>query len=394
MLVRKLIPDLKDLPFGKLALLWFVGWTLRVTVLATPPLAADMRDSYLLDAAGVGALTMLPIVAIAFGAIPAAWFIQRFGVKATIVGGIVVMALASMARGFMPGVVLLLSVSTVMGLGVAAFQTALPAAVKAWTPKQVAFGSAVYLNGMMVGEFFGAGMTLPVVMPLASGNWQTALVLWSLPVLLVALWTFFSSQPATRREVESWNPRLNDGQTWQFGLLLAGSVVVFYIINAYAAVTLEKRGEGQALALFLLAFNLTPLIASFVMLGRSVWVGQRLPVAVSGFAAAAGLAGFVMLDGPISWIFAVIAGFAATIELILLMSLPSKIAEGMAVSRLNAGMTALGYGVAFLIALFGGWLAAKTGMFEMALWPALIFAFASLALTGRSKTYRCTSASA
>jgi CP family cyanate transporter-like MFS transporter len=89
---------------------------------------------------------MLPVVAIAFGAIPAAWCIHRFGIKGTISGGIAVMALASLARGFMPNALSLFSVSIVMGLGIAAFQTALPSAVKVWTPKHVALGSAVYLR--------------------------------------------------------------------------------------------------------------------------------------------------------------------------------------------------------------------------------------------------------
>jgi len=45
-------------------------------------------------------------------------------------------------------------------------------------------------------------------------------------------------------------------------------------------------------------------------------------VALSAFIAAAGLAGFILFDGPLSWVLAVLAGLSATIELILLVSLP------------------------------------------------------------------------
>lgn len=388
---KKSTLDFSGLPVLQFIMLWFIGWTLRITVLAAPPLAVDIRDSFLLGEAGVGALTMLPVVAIAFGAIPAAWLIHRFGVKATISGGITVMALASLARGFMPNALFLFSASIIMGFGIAAFQTALPSAVKSWTPKHVALGSAVYLNGMMVGEFSGAGLTIPVVLPLADGSWQTALVLWSIPAFAIAIWNLTSRRPKARPEVERWNPRWNDHQAWQFGLLLAGSIVVFFVINAYAAITLEKRGESHILPMFLLAFNLTPLVASVIVLSRPSWIGQRMPVALSALVAAAGLTGFILFDEMASWVLAVIAGLSATIELILLVSLPSKIAEGMGVSRLTAGMTAIGYATAFIVPLFGGWLANITSISDLALWPAAIFAFATVFLAGRSKNYSCSS---
>ena len=53
-------------------MLWLVGWTLRVPVLSDPPLATRIADAFALGETGVGALTMLPVVAVAFGAIPAA----------------------------------------------------------------------------------------------------------------------------------------------------------------------------------------------------------------------------------------------------------------------------------------------------------------------------------
>lgn len=382
-----------DLPIYQLVLLWFIGWTLRITVLAAPPLAADIRDSYLLGEAGVGALTMLPLVAIAFGAIPAAWCIHRFGVKATISGGIILMALASLARGFMPSAAFLFAASILMGVGIAAFQTALPSAVKTWTPKHVALGSAVYLNGMMVGEFSGAGLTLPIVLPIANGDWQLALFLWSMPAFAIAIWTMIAKQPKTVREVAQWSPSWKDQQAWQFGMLLAGSIIVFFVINAYAAITFEKRGESYILPQFLLAFNLTPLLASFIILSCPSWIGQRAPLAISALIAAVGLAGFILLDGFASWALAVLAGLAATVELILLVSLPSKIAEGMGVARLSAGMTAIGYATAFSVPVFGSWFATATDHPELALWPALAFVFATLAFFGRSKNYSCASVS-
>lgn len=187
--------SLRSLPLGMFAVLWLIGWTLRVPILAAPPLATRIADSFGLGEAGIGALTMLPIVAVAFGALPAAWLVARFGLRTTIAGGIVIMAFASIARGYVPSAVLLFAVSVLMGLGVAVFQTALPAAVRSWTPSHVAMGSAIYLNGMMVGEFTGAGLTLPFVLPLADGDWRIALVIWAVPILLIAFIAFLVRPP-------------------------------------------------------------------------------------------------------------------------------------------------------------------------------------------------------
>ena len=112
------------------AVLWLIGWTLRVPILAAPPLAIQIADAFDLGEAGIGALTMLPLVAVAFGAVPAAWLIARFGLRTTIASGIATMALASVARGYVPSAALLFGVSVLMGLGVAVFQTALPAAAR------------------------------------------------------------------------------------------------------------------------------------------------------------------------------------------------------------------------------------------------------------------------
>lgn len=385
------------IPFGMLLVLWLVGWTLRVPILAAPPLATRIADAFGLGETGVGALTMLPIVAVAFGAIPAAWIITRFGLRSAIVGGLLVMVVASVARGQVPSTTVLFVVSVIMGLGVAVFQTALPAATRVWTPTHVALGSAVYLNGMMLGELSGAGLTLPIVLPLAGGDWRLALILWAIPILIITALVALLRLPKGQAEVTDFDlskisqqqslPMWNDMHVWQYGLLLASSVVAFFVINAYSGSLLRARGETDALEGLLFAYNATPLLASFIVLAAPRWIGSRKPIAVSAVIAAFGLAGFIFFVGWASWISALISGLAATVELILLVSLPPAIAKGTAVTRLSAGMTLIGFAIAFILPLLGGWLADITGKTDMALIPSLIFMVVALAALGRTARY-------
>ncbi len=384
-------------PLGMLIVLWLVGWTLRVTILAAPPLATYIADSFELGEAGVGSLTMLPVLAVAFGAIPAALIIARFGLKATIVGGILVMVIFSTLRGHVPTTSLLFLTSVVMGFGVAVFQTALPAATRVWTPTHIALGNAVFLNGMMVGELSGAGLTLPLVMPLAGGDWRVALWLWAIPIVLIAFVTAFVRLPPIGDELEQGSennvtpqtalPSWNDARVWQYGLLFAGSIVAFFVINAFVGTILRSREELDALSGLLFFFNATPLLASFMVLARPKWIGARAPIAISALLSIVGLAGFTFLTGWPSWIAAFIAGLAATIELILLASLPATIATGKAVTRLNAGITLVGYGIGFILPLIGGWLADRMDWIEMALIPSLVFCVVVLPALGRTKRY-------
>ena len=385
-----------SLPVGMLIVLWLVGWTLRVPVLAAPPLATRIADAFELGEAGVSALTMLPIVAIAFGAIPAAWIIARFRLRQVIVSGLLVMAFASVARGLVPTTSMLLTASIVMGLGIAVFQTALPAATRAWTPSHIALGSTVYLNGMMLGELSGAGLTLPLVLPLAAGDWRYALILWAIPIFLIAVLVAVSrpplesinkpvdpAYPSTINSLPNWN----DLRVWQYGLLLAGSVIAFFIINVFCGTLLQSRGETQALPGLLFAYNAMPLLASFIVLSTPKWIGRRAPIAVTILLSIAGLAGFIFLESWASWGAAVVTGCASTVMLILLVSLPPAISSGIAVTRLSAGMTLIGFTIAFALSLIGGWLADKTDWIEMALVPSLIFIIITLAALGRTARY-------
>ncbi|WP_370228673.1 CynX/NimT family MFS transporter [Cognatishimia sp.] len=381
-------------PYGILVVLWLVGWTLRVPILAAPPLATRIADSFGLGEAAEGALTMLPVVTIAFGAIPAAWIIAKFGLRIAIVAGLLVMTAASVARGQVPSPALLFAASAIMGLGVAVFQTALPAATRVWTPSHVALGSAVYLNGMMLGELSGAGLTLPIVLPLAGGDWRLALGLWAIPIVLIALLVALvrvpkdpSSQSETGLPQGPSLPKWNDLRVWQYGLLLASSVVAFFVVNAYSGSLLQSRGEYDAAEAFHFAYNAMPLAASFTVLMVPGWVGLRAPIAVAAVFSALGLAGFTILDGWASWVSAMVTGFAATIELILLVSLPPAIAKGIAVTRLSAGMTLISFSIAFLLTLLGGGLADRQDWLEMALMPSLVFMVVALAALGRSARY-------
>ncbi len=367
---------------GVLALLWLAGLYLRLPVLVAPPLAPHIGEALSLSQTHIGALTTLPVFMLAVGALLGSLLIMRMGARNALVAALALVAVSSAARGASSGVTDLLLFSALMGLAIAVMQPALPALLPRWlSPGRIALGSACYMNGMLMGEFIGAGLTLPVIMPLAGDSWRGALLLWSLPGLLVAALLLLPRRNLNAAEATSlhWLPSWRDPLMWQMGLLLGATAALFFGTNAYMASILEQRGEIERLATALFWFNLAQVVASMLMLavaGR--WVARRGPIAASVAGAVLAMILFLLLEGWLAVAFAVLMSFCAGILLILLVTLPPHICGSAHAGRLSAGNFTIGYTLAFAIPLLGGWLADFTGNSLATGWVIVTFAALTL----------------
>src|SRR2546423_11922786 len=157
-------PPLRGL-VPSVALLWLAGISLRPTVLAVPPVIRLIHDDLHLTETQVGILSGLPLVLFALAAVPGSLLIARLGALPTLIGGLFVAALASALRGAAPDIWLLYAATIVTGFGISVMQPALPPLVRAWLPDRVGFGTAVYANGLLVGEIFPVAL-MPLVLPL------------------------------------------------------------------------------------------------------------------------------------------------------------------------------------------------------------------------------------
>src|SRR5699024_563567 len=269
----------------------------------------NLRESVL------GTLTTLPVLMLGLGALPATVLIGRIGARNTVILTLLVAVIASGLRGMAPGIGLILLLTAIMDLGIAAMQTALPALVPRWCLGFMALASTLYLNGMMVGEFAGAGLTLPWIMPLVGNSWRYAMVAWSVPGILLALALFYprlQGQPQARTSLRKSLPRFGDRQMWVFGLLQGTASVTFFGVNVYMASVLREKGMPDWLGLMLFMLNLSQVIASLIMvvLARRVLVLPRLQfVAVSCISV--GLVGFMLLSGALSVAAIMVLSFAS-----------------------------------------------------------------------------------
>ena len=271
----------------RIALLWLAGIGLRLTVLAVPPVLLLIQADLQLTGTGVGVLNGLPIIVFGLGALPASLLVARIGALRTLLAGLMVGGIASALRGALLDVLVLYGATIVMSAGLAFMQTALPALVRQWLPQRISFATAVFSNGLLVGETLGVMLTPALVLPLAGGSWRLALALWGTPLVLFAILTLAfaparSRADASRSVVRAW-PNWRNKQVWQCGVLFGSVNGIYFGTNAFLPGYLSDVGRPDLISAVLTALNFGQLPASFALLAVSRSMERRAwPFVVCG----------------------------------------------------------------------------------------------------------------
>lgn len=341
-----------------LALLWLVGIDLRLTMLGVPPVIPRIHQDLALSEAAVGALTAMPVLLLGIVAIAGSLMIAKIGARRATIAGLVLVAIAGAARGIGPSAAMLFGMTFLMGAGVAICQPAAPTLIGAWFPRQIGFATAVYVNGILVGEAIPAGLTIPAVLPLVGDSWEKSLAVWSIPVLLTPLlFRLFVPRelPVAHAERPAWWPDWRDPMTWRIGIMQAGISVLYFGLNAYIPDFFHAVGRPWMSAPAIAALNIMQLPGSFVtVVVAHRWAGRREFFIAVLLAAIPGL-GF-LIAGP-DWLALVgvsIFGCTSAIGLSMIIALAPMVTDQRNVHRLSAGAFTIGYLTSFVGTLLGG----------------------------------------
>jgi CP family cyanate transporter-like MFS transporter len=338
------------------ALLWLAGNALRLTILAVPPVIPLIHDDLHLTQTQVGILTGLPSLLFAFAAVPGSLLIARTGAVPALVVGLVLTAICGAMRGALNDVAWLYAMTIAMSAGVAVMQVAMPPTVRAWMPQKIGFATAVYTNGLLIGETLPAALMIPLTLPLV-GTWQWGFVFWSVPVAIIAALVLLlaprsTSAAAVRRR---WWPDWNDPVIWRLGIMLGLVNSMYFGTNSFLPDYLTHTGHGELISAALTALNIGQLPGSFILLA----IAQRLEMKAWPFVAAGGLTliahgGIVFGSGY--WVVAAagLMGFSAAFILILSLALPPLLAAPDDVHRLTAAMFTISYTVAVIVPILSG----------------------------------------
>ena len=350
-----------DMPWVAVALIWLAGNGLRLTILAVPPVIAMIRDDLHLSATQVGLLSSIPPAMFALAALAGSLLVARLGVTIALVGGLALVAAGSALRGASANYAILLLTTVVMSAGVAIMQPIMPTTVRQWMPGRIGFGTAVYTNGLLVGEIIAVLFTTPLVLPFVGGSWRMSLVVWSVPIAIIAVAVLAfaprapAGHPAHAALPRKWLPDWHIGLVWRLGALIGCINAIYFSANAFLPIYLASEGRSDLIAGALLALNLGQLPASLLLLGVAGRLERRAwPYVASGAISLASFAGLVFTVGPATIAWAALLGFSDATALILGLTLPPLLCRPEDVARTSAGTFTLSYGGAVAIAVVCG----------------------------------------
>lgn len=368
------------------ALLWFLGLYLRLAVMIVPPLLLRLEAAFGWST-GQGALAVsLPSLLIGGSALIGAWLVSRFGVIATISWGIGIMAIGSALRSLPFGFSPFLLATVIMGFGIALMQIGMPVLAKLWSPTRIGRASAVYANGLLVGEILAAAMTGPVLASLLGEQWIWAFAVWMLPVPLI-IWALLReerpvlppTEPASLTVAKvSWRTPL----LWQIAILLAAAGSLFYAGNIFLPRILAESGRAHLLDTGLGVMNgiqLIPSIALMVYADRLL--GKIWPLLVTLALGLLSIPALLWLPGAgVIWA-AALLGISVSALFILAMTLPAWLMPLHQVAQMAAGVTVVGNVLTFLLPTASGLISDSSGSSAAAFLPIVLIVLLALGMT-------------
>ncbi|HRO51842.1 MAG TPA: MFS transporter [Alicycliphilus sp.] len=348
----------------RIALAWLatvvlVTLNLRPFLTAIGPLTPTIQAHTGLGLQALAWLTLLPMALMGAGTWLAPALLPRLGARPTLALALTLLALGCALR-LAPA--WLLATAALCGVGVALVQGTLPGLIKLHTPRHVAPMMGVYSASLMGGGALGAQLS-PLALQWGLG-WNSALALWTLPVLAalaLAWWQLgrmaTPAAGATQRGASAW--LLRRPRTWYlmlaFGLMNGGyASMIAWLAPHYQELGWSAAQSGALVALLSIAQAaaalLLPVLAARGGPDRRPWLWFTLGCQALGFA----LLAMAPLAAPLATAIVLGVGLGGCFTFFMLVALDHLRAP------LQAGaLNALMQGGGFLLSALPPWLMAR-----------------------------------
>lgn len=357
-----------------LGLFTLVGINLRSVILAVPPVLPQIQHDLGLSYTATGLLTSLPVLLMAGAAWPSGALAGRIGAKRSVALGLALLGLGALLRGIWPTITLVFVFTALLSLGIAVAQTAMPVLARQWFPTRIGLASALYSDGLILGEAIAAGATRPFVLrPFGPDAWPATFIVWSIPVFVaLGLWVALAPpapplngatgngrRAGAPAELEPASAAKGAGKrrvsAVHLGILIGAGSLVFFGMNGWIAsynVALGRQGET---ALALLVLNAAQLPVSLAMTPFAQRLaGRRWPFVTAGCICGVAVAGWLLSPAALEPLWVALLGGSSAFVFVLGIALPPLLAGKSEVARLTGQTLMLSYGVAFVGPLLGG----------------------------------------
>jgi MFS transporter, CP family, cyanate transporter len=352
-----------------MVVLFLAGITLRMTILAMPPVIPLVHDELRLSETQVGLLVGLPLALFAIAAVPGSLLIARIGAQLAVLVGMVIAGVASGARGAAIDVWTLYAAAIATGLGVALMQPGMPTLVREWLPGRVALGTIAYTSGMLAGATISSATTIPYVLPAVGGSWRADMVFWAVPALLIApVFQLLSPSRSDRQSASiatggRWWPDWNRPLLWLLGITLGCNNSAFFGANAFLGDYLASQGKAALFGPAVAWLNGLQMAAPFILLAMADRLERRAwPFLVFGPLLLAAFVAFIFVQSDVAILVAAgLVGLTTAMTFPPALALPALLSAPGDVSRTSAGMFTISYTCGIAVPTISGALWDLTG---------------------------------
>jgi CP family cyanate transporter-like MFS transporter len=335
----------------------------------------------------IGLLSGIPVVVFAIFAAPGSIVVAQLGVRGALLTGLVIAAGGTLVRTGASNAWQLYLTSALMSVGIAIMQPSLAAAVREWLPRRSAFGTAVYTNGLIMGEVIPVATMLSLVLPFFGGDWRVGLGVWAFPLIVtaaaVAMFAPRSATNVTARNAARWFPQWNNRLNWRIGLTLGSVTSTYFCLNGFLPACLNASGHQELIGEALTALNAGQVPASFVLLLTADRLqGKRWPFLTLGALFCICIVGIMTSASAWTVFWAGVVGFSCGAALSLGLALaPLLCDDSNDVALTSAAALAIGYGFAMVVSIISGLAWDLAGSASAALIPILLGALPILIAT-------------
>ncbi len=380
------VPELHDPPQETRLQRWLVvcgvlvlAFNLRPAAASIGPVLEEVTGALGMDHVTAGVLTTLPVLAFGiFGAL-APSLARRAGIHRATLGGLLAVVAGLLVRATTDSVPVFLGASVVALAGMATSNVLLPSLVKLHFPDRIGLFTSLYSTSLALGLTSASALTVPVTE--GFGSWRWGLAVWAATAAVAALpWLALlrhDAAPDGARRAISLRAVAGTRLGWTMALLFGLQSAQAYTMFGWFAQVYRDAGFSASTAGLLLG------VLTGVTIPLSLWA----PIAIArtsdpgrlmvGFVACYPVAYLGLLFLPVegAWLWAVLAGVAASIFPIVLalIALRSRTSDGTA--ALSGFTQSVGYFVAAAGPFAVGVLYDATGGWT---WPLLLLTVLSV----------------
>ncbi len=353
-------------------LIALVGINLRTIILAVPPVLPLIQHDLHLSYTATGFLTALPILVLGIAAWLSGLLAERIGERACVSIGLALLGGCAILRALWPTIFTLFLFTFLLSVGIALSQTAVPPLARRWFPTQIGLVTALFSDGLIVGESIAAGLTVPVMAQYFGADaWSATFLFWGIPVIVaLLLWLWFAPSAhidtlSMSTSIAESNPVTEVAQdksvkparvsALHLGIMLGANSLIYFGMNSWIASYNQAMHYSSLTPLALAVLNTAQLPASIgVTFFAQRLAGRRWPFIVSGSICALAIAGWVFTPSTLEILWVALLGGSSALVFTLGIALPPLLAKPGEVARLTGTTISLTYCVAFVGPLVGG----------------------------------------